>query len=543
MKQHRWLSTGMTALFVLAGACAFGQTADPAETDPTVAPTEESTEASTPEAPVRRREITIGIDSIKFNDALRRYGRPPQGLTLHRLRFSSPYGEGPAYGKLLVTGMPERDNAIEGMITFNHGHTTIKARRTESGSYVMDWRAKPMSNRKQVEYTVDQVLTQSLGMFLSYRSFEQSTGYPAPRATDHTRNEVVAAGVVGQVLGGQFDATLASRRTRDVNGALPTTMQRRADATYSRDFGSHLNLEGTVGFSRIEQAGLPASNVKNVGFAGVLDLGPSTGLQFNLGRTDYDFNTNQTPSIRKRTISGLRLVHISNKWSFQFGYRHRETERIRGDRTFVDVPKLNDYDARLSGRIGTARVTLKGSWEDLRTSAIMTTLDKRQMLWDDRATFQAKVDGGNETFLAYGVYTYRFQQNKQRGVDIKWNNLVLGGSYVFNPWVQAYAEVSNDSFSARSEGSTALDFFFPNSRTAALGLSWTKSPGLSGSASLNLYESGDIRGSQLTLTLRKQLSADHDFEFMVAPWRQTDRLYGISGYRTTMLSARYTVKF
>lgn len=543
MKLQRWLSTGTTAFFVLAATAAFGQATEETKTEPPAAPADESPAEEAAEAPIRYQELTIGLNSPRGNDALRRYGRPQLGLTLHHLRLFSPLRENTPYAKLLVAGMPERDNAIEGALILNHGRTALRGRRMESGSYILDWRSKPISDRKEVTYTLDQTITPTLGMFLSYRSFDQASRYPAPRPGDHTRNEVLAGGVGGKVLDGHLDVTLASRRTRDDAGTQPASFQRRFDASYSRDFSDTFNLEGRVGFARVEQAGLAATNVKSYAFNGALDLGDTTGLQFQLGRTDYDYNNVQSAAIRKRTFTGLRLLHRADKWSFQFGYMHRETERIRGDRTFVDVPKVNDFDARISGRIGTAKVTLKGSWEDLRATATMITQDTRQMLWDDRATFQAKVDGGNENFLAYGVYTYRFQQNKQRGVDIKWNNLVLGGSYVLSPWINAYAELAQDNIRARSEGTTALDFFFPNSRTAALGLNWAQPSNLSGSASFNLFESGDVRGTQLTLTVRKQLSADHDFEIMVAPWRQTDRLFGITGYRATMLSARYTVKF
>ncbi len=543
MKLQRWLSTGTTALFLLAASAAFGQATEDTKTEPPTPPADETTKAEAPEPPARHQELTIGIDSPRGSDALRRYGRPQLGLTLHKLRLFSPLRETTPYAKLVITGMPERDNTIEGTLILNGGRTALRGKRTESGRYVFDWRSKPVSDRKEVEYTLDQSITPSLGMYLSYRSFDQASRYPSPRPEDHTRNEVLAVGVGGKVLKGYLDMTLASRRTRDTNGNQPATMQRRFDASYSKDLSDTFNLGGTVGFARIEQAGLAASNVKSYGFNGALDLGEATSLQFQLGRTDYDLNTVQSAAIRKKTYTGLRLVHYANKWSYQFGYLHRETERIRGDRTFVDVPKVNNFDARISGRVGTAKVTLKGSWEDLRATATMITQDKRQMLWDDRATFQAKVDGGNENFMAYGVYTYRFQQNKQRAVDIKWNNLVLGGSYVFSPWVNAYAELSQDNIRARSDSPTDLDFFFPNSRTAAFGFNWANAAQLSGSASLNLYESGDVRGSQLTLTLRKQLGSDHEVELMVAPWRQTDRQFGLTGYRTTMLSARYTVKF
>jgi hypothetical protein len=74
-------------------------------------------------------------------------------------------------------------------------------------------------------------------------------------------------------------------------------------------------------------------------------------------------------------------------------------------------------------------------------------------------------------------------------------------------------------------------------------LNWAKDQNLSASASLNYYDSGDVRGTQLTLSLRRRMGADHELELVLAPWRHEDRLLNLTGYRTTFLSARYTVRF
>jgi hypothetical protein len=39
------------------------------------------------------------------------------------------------------------------------------------------------------------------------------------------------------------------------------------------------------------------------------------------------------------------------------------------------------------------------------------------------------------------------------------------------------------------------------------------------------------------------MGADHELELVLAPWRHEDRLLNLTGYRTTFLSARYTVRF
>jgi hypothetical protein len=111
--------------------------------------------------------------------------------------------------------------------------------------------------------------------------------------------------------------------------------------------------------------------------------------------------------------------------------------------------------------------------------------------------------------------------------------------------MSVYAESAYEDYRARGDlgGGASLDAFFPNSRTATTGLNWSYDPTLNLTAGLNYYVSGDICGTQWTFNLRKVFSPDHELGIVVAPWSQSDRLYGVSNYRETILSAQYTVKF
>lgn len=540
MKLRSWLSTGTMAALAMAVVSASAQ-----ETPPQTDPPKKEAEPEEEMIPVRWNEITAGYSSFRVNSGLSRYARPTEGLSLHELKLFSPAGEKTPYAKLTLRGMPDQDNVIDGAVALNRGNTVIRGSRRQHKFYSFDWRPKLDSEDNETEVTVNHSFGPNLGGFLSYRSSERDGRYPAPREAEHTRSTTVAGGVGGNVLGGNLALTVSDRRTHDDTRVRPGTLQRRIDATYSRDFGDSFSLEGSTAYTRIEQAGWASSNVRSYALAGNWDLSESTSVQFHFGRQDLDLNAVLNAHARKRLVSSARLLHRWPGWSFQFGFKHRETERVRKDQAWVDVPKQNDYEARLAGRLGPARLTLRGTWEDLKETATMQTLDTRQMLWDDRTMFQLKLDGGGELFTAYGTYTYKFQQNRQRGVEIGWNNVVLGGSYVFNNALNGYAEFSADDFHVQggAESGQSLDFYFPNSRSAAFGLNWAKDPSLSASASLNYYESGDVRGTQLTLSLRRRISADHDLELVVAPWRHEDRLFNLTGYRTTFLMARYTVRF
>lgn len=534
MSRHNTKSLGTLGLLALAAVGLCQESTPPAEP-----PQEEE------RIPVKWNEITVGYDTFKAKRGLYQYARPSAGFALHSLRLLMPTTENGTYLNLVAKGMPTEDTLIQGTFAFNRGRTVVRGKRTDHEFEVLDWRPTGKSGDQETEITVDHEITPSFGGYFAYRENRRDNRYPAPREAELTKTRHIAGGIGGSVLGGQATISASERRTTDETQFQPTTMQRKVEATFGRDFGNALSLEGKAGYARIEQAGLASSTIRTLALSGAYDLSPVTGIQFNFGRQDLDLNAIQNAYVRKRLVSSVRLMHRWPGWNFQVGFKHRESERVRKDQAFADVPKSNDYEARLSGRVGVARVTLRGTWEDLTASALMQTNDQRQMLWDDRTMFQAKVDCGGERFASYTTYTYRFQQNRQRGVEIGWHNIAVGGSYLFSDSISGYAEFAYDNFRVvgGSETGQDLDFYFPNSRSASGGLNWTLDSLSSASAGVNYFESGDVRGTQLMLTYRRALPKDQAIEVAVSPWRQDDRLYNLTGYKTTFLSVRFSVRF
>lgn len=541
MKLKSWLSMGTITALSFAAVGVMAQETQPPK-DP---PKQEEQDPDEEIIPVKWNEVTVGYSTFKTNPGLSRYAQPSEGFDLHNLKLFTPGTEKTPRAWLILRGLAPRDNYLAAYVALNRGNTIVRGSRSAHQYDDFGWQPKLPSEDNVTDLTVDHAFAPNLGGFIIYRGTERDARYAAPRDAEHMRTRQIAGGVGGNVLGGNLGVNYSDRRAWDDTGVQPNRLTQTVSANYTRDLGPALSLEGSAASSKIQQAGLKNSFVRSYALAGAWDLAPSTGVQFHFGRQDYDLNNVLNAYVQKRFVSSLRLMHRFPGWSFQFGYKHKESERVRADQSYVDVPKSNEYDARLAGSLGGARVTLRGSWEDLRETAVMNTDDTRQLLWDDRALFQAKVDTGNDVYSAYGVYTYRFQQNKQRGVDIRWNNLVLGGSYVLNPAWNAYIEFAADNFavSGGAESGQDLDFYFPNSRSLAFGVNWSQDPRMTASANLNYYESGDVRGTQLTLSLRRRLSQDHDLELVVAPWRHEDRLYDLTGYRSTFLSLRYTVRF
>lgn len=540
MKTRSWLSIGNIAAFALSAATVAAQDAPP-PTAP-AAPGEKTTED---EAPPKWNEATLGFSLFKRSDNLNQYARATEGFTLNYLRLLRPAGDNSPYYRFIFRGLPNQDNAIDGYIAFNEGRTVLRGSRTQHDYYVLDWRPRAGSRDNDTRVVLEHAFNPSLGAFVAYRASGRTGRYAPPRDADRTRTNTVAAGLGGTVLGGNLGVNFADVHTFHDDGNQPQTVQRRIDATYTRDLGSTFSLEGSASLAKIEQTGLLRSGIRTLSLAGAWELSPTTTMQFSLGRQDVELDNVQNAYVRKRLDTSVRLIERWPGWSFQFGFKHKESERVRADHTYVDVPKVDVYDARLAGRLGPARLTVRGSWENLTATAGMTTEDSRQLLWDDRATFQAKLDAAGERVSGYGAYTYKFQQNKQRGVEIGWHNLLVGASYIFSPSWNGYAEYAYDAYHVVGSAETGerLGSYFPNSQTASVGLNWSQDPTWSASAGLNFFESREVRGAQVSLSLRKHIGADRDFEFTVAPWLRDDRQFGITGYRATFISARYTLRF
>ena len=533
---REWI-TSTAALFLVAFALGQAPPSVPVAQDPEEEPEEEPR--------FKLNEFTLGLTSLRHSSLISRYGSPIEGLSLHSLRMLWPLTETSPFARLVIRGMPDQDNLIEGVAILNGGNTAIRFDRTEHGHYDFDWRPKDESIKKQFGVTVDHTIAPNIGAFVSYSSTKKSNHFPAPRIPDLTQSQTLAGGFGGEVLGGNLNLTLSDRRIYTDTGVQPTSLQRRIDASYFRVLSDVVSVGGSANFARIEQSGQEGSDIRSYNLFGDWYMGPDTALQFRFGRQDLDINTILNAYVRKRLYTNARLIHRLNGWALQLGYQRKESERVRSDQLFVDVPTSDLFDFRVAGRLGGTRVTFKGSWEDVSSNAVMTTSDPRPLFWGDRATFQARAETGGEAFNAFGAYTYRLDQNDNRNVEIGWHNVALGGSYVFNPDLVGYLEVAFDDFRAvgAAETGQSLDFYFPNARTFAAGMDWARSPDLTASANINYYESGDVRGSQLTLSVRRRISEDDDIELIVAPWRHEDRQFDLTSYYTTILSARYTMRF
>ena len=507
-------------------------------------------EKAEPDPKVKLNSVTLGYTTRKHSGDERRlnqFGNVPSGFAVDELTLFSPWSPSSPYGKLVVRNLFDDDYLVMGQGIFLDGRVNFKGSYLKRGYYDVPIGPSNESDDKIANFSLQASIAPNLGAFFTYTNSERKLEFAPPKGPFQNKTKTIGTGIGGKFFGGYGEFTYSDRRFEDPLGFQPTTAQRTFNGSYNIDLGPAVNLGVTGSYSRIMQTGLADSIIKNLGLNGSVDLGEKTYLTFDMNRQDIELPNILNSYDRKRLNTSARLVHKQGGWLTQFGFRHRENERVRKDHTFVDVPSWNTYDVRISGKLSKeARLTLRGSWDDLTSSAVPQTLDTNQLIYDDQAMAQVKVDGGSDNTTAFFAYTFRFRQNKQRGMEFNWHNISVGGSQVMSPTVLGYAEFSFDRFSAKSNGDiplTGLNDYFADSTTFTMGFDITASDKDHFAASWNTYSTNNVYGSDFSVNYRRQIASDQSMELTLAPWRQDDRLFGFNGYKATIFSAKFTVKF
>ncbi len=528
------------AVIALAAVCAAGWAQD--------APTEEA--PTTQEVAPKLNSLTLGFTNKRVSDDKRRldeFGTVPSGFTLTEFQFARPFDGVGASFNVALRGRPDDDYWYGGGLVTADGTLSLKASTLRRGFYYVPLTPTGTSLDRVGEATAQYSIAPNVAAYALFRKTERNQRYAPPLDSRRNTTEVHGAGITAATPVGHIGVSVSESRFTSPDFYQPNTVHSRLAATYSADLSPSFSLAATGAWTKVRRLGVPDNNVRSLGVSANLDLSPTTLVLFDMSRQDLSLPGVQSAYDQQRFSTGLRLVQKIKGWSFQAGYRHREAEHVRADRTFVDVPSWDTYDFRLSGRLTPElRMTMRGSWDNLTESAVPGTIDPHQLIWDDKLMGQVKIDGGNGTTNGYVVYTFRFRQNKQRSVEVGWHNFAAGFSRVFSSNLVGYAEASYDVFSAAGEvegTSETLKDYFPNSFNAAIGLDWAKSETESVSGSLNTFATNNVKGTQFTLAYRKALSPDHSIELSFSPWQYTDRLYGLTGYNATIFSLNYKVKF
>lgn len=554
-KLHRTLTL---SLFAIAGV-AWAQDTPPADPTPAEPPTEATPAEEAPEK-VTRNEIVIGYSNWVVRNNFQKwqqYGVPTRGIAVRKLDLLFPKNGSSPFVKFTFSGEPGREQEGGGEVIFDQGRGRAKFNLSQHYSHDISPVLTPRSTRRSYNVDIDYALTHDIGVYWQTRQETQDKYRVAPADEIRVITKSFAGGLQGKLGGGNFGVEIGDRRYYDRTLTQPKTVQRRYSADYTHPIGETANVGAAWSHTRIEQPSRNVGDIQNASFNADWDFSPTGTLFLVLKRDNFKLPPVENVTDRKRLSSSIRLVQHLPIGNLELGYQSRSNERFRADHSYVDVPKWDTYDARLTGTFMRGlRYSLKGSYEHLhRQPGFQTEEDSRGLYFDDRIRFSGMISGGNEKFNGYLAYQFRYDENSPREIQIRTHLWTLGASYVFNDRTSGYFELLNETAEAKGliEDGLNLDSFFPSWTSLAFGVDHTVNAKDSMSLAINHYFAnnanpmfeygGNVRGTELTAQYHHQISSTESLHVLLAPWRYDDKVDSSARYRATVLGVSFALKF
>lgn len=535
------------SLWALACAAALAQQT-PAEPPPA-----QEEEKPTPNLP--KIEVGWGDWGLRGNEStFRRYATIPRGLFFKELSYGVHDASPGMFGEFAFRGFPTEDYVLDATAIFG-GRTSFQgsmdnAEFMRPGADLLD-----PSRRRTLEGSLRHSLNRNLDLVLDGSTVQLDKRVEGPAYNVHTRTSQLGARVSGDVgKGGRIDLSMVNRQFFDRANSQPDTNTQTWRGNLMHPFGA-LNLEGTYAHTVIDQDGREEAKVRHWRLDGDFPLNLDMDLQFGFRAQKYDLPQVENAYVRERFTSYARVAGNFFGMSGHLGYKRVETERVRDDQSYVDVPKFNTLDGRMSGRFRSGtRWTVKGSWQNLDGDAVMLTTDDRRLFWDDKANLQFKLDHGADAWGAYAAYNYGFYENQPRDIRVRTYGFLFGGTYQWRSNVDFFAEVSVDKADTEftePNATVGLDSFFPSSRVSTLGANWVIDPSTTLTTSFTeivtdndnpiFAMQGNVYSRFLSANVTHRTPDGQELGLLIAPGRYADRVFRSLGYEATvvMLTAKW----
>ena len=491
--------------------------------------------------------LTVGYstwNSSGNNSAMNQHGLVQGGFGLADLSILTPFDKG-TYTAFDWKGNIGGDFGTS-LTTKWGGDTSLVVNAHQFTSFDPSFGVTDPSRRKGVDATLEQTLGTNFGAFVSMKLDQNEHQFSAPIDPTDYVTRTVTLGAQKQVGEHTFGALYSESSFSDVTAIQPGTLTDRGQLRYAGNWGSRLSTMGTIGLTRIEQAGLPSNWIRDYAVSGVYDVSEDSSLGAHFGEQDLDLNAVQTAYVRKKLDSGLNFNARLGEWGLGFGFAHREEERVRADHSFVDVPAWNTYDVKLNGKLThTYRLGVKGTLEDLSSAPNFLTTDPTLLYWSRKAKVQGKVSGGSEKSSEYASYTFQYRENSQREFSITTYDVAVGGSRVISPKLLGYAEFASEQYTTGGPNPIApqLGSYLAPSETFMLGLDYTRNSREDLSLVLTSFYTQDQWGQQVALTYRLDLGKERNFLITYSPWLQRDRLYDVDTFTAPVWTMKLGFRF
>ena len=550
---------------VLASAALAQDATKPAETPAPAKPAAKAAEDKT-DAPTKPERnllyLSAGWADWGFNGNSHRYSQyatPARGFFIRDAEYDPVSSDGRHWGYFEAQAPFQDDYRLNARVqlfngTFDGGITNNRNRFFATTPQVVG----------QSEHTItDAYLKQMIGnnFSVSFRNrFDEKQFFqqaPTDPENQHSRYwDMTARGSVG--THGFLDLGYADMRYWDRTQVEPDSDTRRFSAAYRHDFTDNFTLEGTYAHSTIDQDGFSSSKVESWTVGSRWAPTDSTTILANFRQDKLNLPNVQNAYDRARTYYDLRLVQqLPAKWSGQLGYSQLDLERYRGDQSYVDVPRIHTFDAKVSGPLTSAfRLTAKVLRQTLDGKAVMTDIHRTDTAYfRNRWRAQVKVDTTGEYANAYFVYAFNANDNDVRGINIGETSLTAGADWQVRPNISLFGEVSTDRWAARSGNTRTADIgdYFPDGTSWTIGGTWTINPkfslsaGYTGVMSRNsnplLLQDANFKGNYFNGTLTYKDPNGWDLALSVEPATYRDHVYDLMNYSANLVSISAHRKF
>jgi hypothetical protein len=541
-----------TSLWFLACSVVFAQE-KPAEPPKEEPPAEE--EAA--RVPWPKLDVQYLRWGLRGNESTyRRYGTPAEGLTIRALEVDWNEPSPAEYGFLAMRGQPGRDFVTETAFTWGPKAMGFQGFYQDASFMVPSPYAIDPSNRRIAEGSLRYPVGHGYLLTARVRSENFERIEEGPAISKFTRTQDFDTRVAGPLSDGQLDLSYHRSRFFDRTDGQPDTTTNTLRGAVLQPVGN-LSLEGSYAQSRIQQTGRSRSLARAWNLDGGLPLGDSADLQFGIRLQRYDLPAIINAYVRERHTSWARLIGSIRGARAQLGFRRIEAERLRADQSFVDVPKWNIFDGRVTGRLANgARWSVRGSYEETDGIAMMQTDDPHMLYWDEKTAFQVKFDHGGENWTGYASIDWKRFENSPRQVEIDSWQWTVGGTYQLRPNLELYSEFAYDRAKSgfrEQDANIGLQAFLPSSRVSTFGANWTidDDTWLSGSFTEYFVDNdnpifdrgGNVATRFLSINLTRRDKSGHEYGLMLAPGRYADRVIRQLGYEAAIAAVTVKLRF
>lgn len=491
------------------------------------------------------------------------YATPPRSYFLREFRLR-PLHAPPGTDLLFnVKSIGQPDYIGEASLGFWYGNTRLSGSLARNRFFDPTPSLIPSSERRVDRAIIRQQLWKDFSLSYGYRNDDLNKSYQEPQQPvflNSRYRELIAGGKFGNGYANLkfWEWDFVSHPGADRKDVLDKTTTRALNASYFWTPARAIGLEGAYTRTWIYQPNINTARLDTLSLDGDIAVGPTTTLDFVLRQQHAQIPIIQNAFVRDQRVGALRVAQRFHGWTAQAGFRVQEAERVRGDHTFVDVPRWTTFDGKLTGRMfHIARVTLRGSTQALEHAPISVTTDTRSLYWSGRDTAQLKIDLAPSPYVTgYAQWGYHHWRNAARSTTLTNHNVTFGGDWQATPVLDFFGEFTRDIWGGRGENLDypTLNNFVPDSQVSALGANWAFSPRATLSITYSefgtisndnplLLREGNTYGAFLTVNAHYQFPRGYELGFIFAPWTFRDKVVPTQDYDAALLLITGAARF